>query len=76
MTHEFEIKSYRRGQLVMHTWHTDRTSCWIEVQAYRARMRRGEISKIEVYDVNKMTVETIYPDPDKSEAPDEKTPDG
>ena len=76
MEHEFEIKSYRAPRLsyqadrmVMHTWHADRTSCWIEVQAYRARMRRGEISKIEIYDMKKGTVETIYPE--KSEEDDE-----
>jgi hypothetical protein len=61
MTHEFEIKAYVGRRLALHTWHTDRTSCWIEIQAYRERMRRGEISKIEVYDMEKMTVETIIP---------------
>jgi len=67
MEHKFEIKSYVGNRLALHTWHPDRASCWIVVQAYRERMRRREISKIEIYDLEKMTVETLL-GPESEEA--------
>jgi hypothetical protein len=49
------------GTLVLHTTHTSEASVRIEVEASKQRMRRGELSKIEITDVGNGTVETVTP---------------
>ncbi len=44
--------AYRGRQLVMHTWHTTEASRDIEIAAFNARIERGEITRIEVYDMH------------------------
>ena len=46
--------------LVLHTWHTTDVSKDIEVEVFRARMARGEISKIEILDHANAKTETIW----------------
>jgi hypothetical protein len=50
--HDYEIKAYYPrnlgGHLAMHTWHDGTASRDMEIEAYRARMWRGEIGHIEV----------------------------
>ena len=47
------------GSLVLHTWHRTEGSRDIEIAAFRARMRRGEISSIDVIDHEAGTTEQL-----------------
>lgn len=55
----WEVKGYgRMGVLLLHTWHTSEASKNVEVEAWRARIRRGEATRCEVLSFGK--TETIY----------------
>lgn len=64
----FTIKAYAGGghptaplgAMILHTWHATEGSRDIEIAAYKARIRRGEISHIEVVDHAAGKTETIY----------------
>lgn len=68
----YEIKSYagsrhprvkeglmRLNSMVLHTWHIGEASRDIEVAAYRERMKRGEITHIEVINCDTHETETL-----------------
>jgi hypothetical protein len=48
------------GAMILHTWHRTEGSRDIEIAAFKARIRRGEISHIEVIDHEAGKTETIY----------------
>ena len=64
---DYEIKSfYPDGQkhsraMALHTWHVGDVSRDLEIDAYRSRMARGEIGRIEVKDCRTGQVQHIYP---------------
>lgn len=47
------------GKLLHHTWHTSPGSVHVELAAYKARMARGEIGRVEIVDMEDATVERV-----------------
>lgn len=64
------VRGYKGQKLLLETWHRGDSSKDAEIAAWKARMRRGEVSHVEVVNRNRPFdgVTTIYP-----EAPSETT---
>lgn len=62
---DYLVRGYSRAQvyLLVETLHRSEASMRVEIEAWRARMRRGEVSRIEVVNRNTGHMDTIY-DPD------------
>ena len=62
--HDYEIKAYyphnQGGGLAIHTWHIGKGSAQTELEVFADRMRRGEISHVELIDCNRYTTTTLY----------------
>jgi hypothetical protein len=60
---DYEVKGYRRGQLLVHTWHIGESSKDLEVSVWYERYKRGECTSVEVIDRNKFKITTYPPFP-------------
>ena len=64
----WSIKAYAGGKhptappgvMVLHTWHTTDVSKDIEIEVFQTRMKRGEISRIEILDHANAKTETLW----------------
>ena len=56
-----EVKGFGlQGELLLHTWHIGESSKDIELAAWKRRMARGEVSRVEVLDLATHHTTTIY----------------
>jgi hypothetical protein len=66
--HPWSIKAYAGWDhptavpmaMILHTWHDTEVSKDIEVEVFRGRMAKGQISKIEILDHVNAQTETIW----------------
>lgn len=71
--HDYEIISYAgpkhprapNGEFLLHTWHVGTLSRDIELDAYRERMKCGEVSQVDIFEVGTGKKETLLATPTK-----------
>ncbi len=54
--YNFRTRGHSRGVLVLETSHATRSSVWVELMSWRARMVRGDITTVDVVDMAAGTI--------------------
>ncbi len=59
---DYLIDAYKAGQILIGTWHRGAASRDMEISAFQARMKRGEVDSIVVHDRNRPAASyRLYP---------------
>lgn len=68
---DYTIRGYapvnQGGGLLLETWHRGEASRDVELSAWRARMRRGEVSRVEIDDHNHPQKSWVLSHPDQEQ---------
>ena len=61
----FRVAGFRGQEKLVETIHSSEVSAFVEIEAWKARMRRGEVSRIELIDLRpngELTNLTVCPE--------------